>query len=323
MALTQGRRDRTTTATALRTYTTMRGSVTGFARDAARLYKVRTKNLTIDVATTVAQKATVEAAYELSTGHRLRGREVLVVGAGQTSREVVAFGVHNNVTAIDLDVIPIGWKPGPYVQLLRQNGPVRTAKTVGRKALGIDRSFRTALCDELGVEQPADAKYVQMDAARMTFPDASFDLVYSFSVFEHLPDPEAALKEAIRVLRPGGLLSISLHLYSAEGGCHDLRIFAGDRDEIPYWAHLRPNLKHTVVESCYMNEWRLDQWRALLDTQCPGGTVVLDPHHQPYASELADELRTIRASGELVDYSDEDLLTVNYRVAWTKPAFIG
>jgi SAM-dependent methyltransferase len=302
-----------------KTYTTMQGGLKGFVRDATRLYKVRTKDVAGEVRATIEQKGTLEREYLTSTGTPLVGKDVMVLGVGQTSREVIGFGVANRVTAIDLDVIPQGWKPGPYIRLLKQNGPVRAAKTVGRKVLGIDRRFRQALCQELGVTRAAPATYLQMDASKMSFPDATFDLVYSFSVFEHLPDPKAVLREAIRVLRPGGLASISLHLYTSEGGCHDLRIFAGDRSSIPYWAQLRPPVKDTVIESCYMNEWRLAQWHELFDELCPTGILSLDRHHEPFGSELVTELAALRAGGELGDYSDEELLGVNYRILWRKP----
>jgi cyclopropane fatty-acyl-phospholipid synthase-like methyltransferase len=36
------------------------------------------------------------------------------------------------------------------------------------------------------------------------YPDASFDLVVSFDVFEHIPDSDSHLAEVRRVLRPGG-----------------------------------------------------------------------------------------------------------------------
>lgn len=43
-----------------------------------------------------------------------------------------------------------------------------------------------------------------MDATDLSFPDASFDVVVAQYVITAVPDPEAALDEFARVLRPGG-----------------------------------------------------------------------------------------------------------------------
>lgn len=42
------------------------------------------------------------------------------------------------------------------------------------------------------------------DAERIDAPDASYDAVFEFTIFHHIPDWQRALCEVARVLRPGG-----------------------------------------------------------------------------------------------------------------------
>jgi len=51
----------------------------------------------------------------------------------------------------------------------------------------------------------------QLDAEHLPFADATFDVTVAGMVLGLLPEPEKALREMIRVLRPGGLLSIGAH----------------------------------------------------------------------------------------------------------------
>ena len=49
-----------------------------------------------------------------------------------------------------------------------------------------------------------------MDAEHLDFPDASFDVIVAQYVVTAVPNPEAALDEFARVLRPGGEIVITV-----------------------------------------------------------------------------------------------------------------
>jgi SAM-dependent methyltransferase len=65
----------------------------------------------------------------------------------------------------------------------------------------------------LDISATARAKYhkpfVQADARAMPFPDGQFDALWTVFVLEHVPNPEQALREIRRVLKPGGYLYLS------------------------------------------------------------------------------------------------------------------
>jgi SAM-dependent methyltransferase len=68
------------------------------------------------------------------------------------------------------------------------------------------------------VSGPAVDKVISSDGSTGE-PDASYDLVFSCQVLEHVKDPGAYLRECRRILRPGGRLLLSTHGMMQEHGC--------------------------------------------------------------------------------------------------------
>ncbi|KKD35442.1 methyltransferase domain-containing protein [Limnoraphis robusta] len=54
-----------------------------------------------------------------------------------------------------------------------------------------------------------DAKFQVDDAMALSFPDASFDVVWSVEAGPHMPDKAIFAKELLRVVKPGGVLVVA------------------------------------------------------------------------------------------------------------------
>ena len=67
----------------------------------------------------------------------------------------------------------------------------------------------------LAERRRGNIRLLTMDAAHLSFPDESFDVVYAAYVISVVPDPLAVLREMRRVCRPGGHLVLLNHFLSA------------------------------------------------------------------------------------------------------------
>jgi len=94
-----------------------------------------------------------------------------------------------------------------------------------------------------------------MDVEDLRYPDESFDVVIAQYVVTAVPDPEQALDEFYRVLKPGGEIIIATRI-SAQGGLRDriekrlmpVTSRLGWRTEFPWsryeaWAATKPELR--------------------------------------------------------------------------------
>ncbi len=133
-----------------------------------------------------------------------------------------------------------------------------------RSATGID--IRVEGLDRRAID--SGAGFASMDAGSLGFVDESFDFVFSFNSFEHFPDPEQVLREALRVLRPGGYLYLDFGpVWLSPKGAHQFQTIS-----VPYVECLFT--KETLTEYAathdiklmgyfWMNEWPLSRYRDL------------------------------------------------------------
>jgi ubiquinone/menaquinone biosynthesis C-methylase UbiE len=101
-------------------------------------------------------------------------------------------------------MLDIGTGPGHIPLLAAERFPQA-------RVVGVDLSeHMLAHAERHRAASPHGARvaFRRANARGLDFPDASFDAVFSNTILHHIPDPVPFLREARRVLRPGGVLLI-------------------------------------------------------------------------------------------------------------------
>lgn len=128
------------------------------------------------------------------------------------------------------------------------------------------------------------------DAESLTFPDETFDVVYSFGVLHHTPGTETAVDEVYRVLRPGGRVIVMLY----------------NRSSLWYWARL------VLMRGLLRGELFTNTTGELLSKYVEytetGGRPLVKAYSRGEARRLFKRFGEIRVQVEQLNRSDLKLL---------------
>jgi len=141
----------------------------------------------------------------------------------------------------DLHILDAGCGSGGNLRFLRRYGRV----------VGIDLAAEALALGRLDQQ----SKLARASVLAIPFADASFDLVTSFDVLYHraVPDEQAALSEARRVLRPGGRLLLRLPAYQFLLRRHDREVHTRRRYTAGHVSRLLRASGFAIERCSYIN----------------------------------------------------------------------
>jgi SAM-dependent methyltransferase len=172
------------------------------------------------------------------------------------------------VLTVDLDrrfvvrpgerVLDIGCGGGRHAFALYRRGADVTALDMDARELAEVGAMFTAMAGAGEVPAGAQARTVRGTAYDLPFADGTFDKVIAAEVLEHLPDDDRAMRELFRVLKPGGLVAVTVPRWGPELVC---------------WAL---SSAYHEVEGGHVRIYRGDELRRRLER---AGLTPLQQHH--------------------------------------------
>jgi SAM-dependent methyltransferase len=146
------------------------------------------------------------------------------------------------------------------------------------------------------------------DVANLPYSDKSFNMVTSIAAFEHFLDVPAVISEIHRVLSPGGVAWIRIHLFTCPSGAHNLSLTEIPLIKIPKgvdpWDHLRERKLPITVP---LNEWRLHQY---IDAFSSKFTIL----NNYTVLREGEHLLNPEIENELIDYTRDELTSGSFMI---------
>jgi ubiquinone/menaquinone biosynthesis C-methylase UbiE len=130
-------------------------------------------------------------------------------------------------------VLDVGCGPGHLARLLALRGCRVTGVDRGRRLLRIARRW--------AAREGAALEFRQAPADQLPFPDGTFDCTLATTVLYFVADAEAALREIVRVTRPGGAVATldphaSMSIPAAHEYCRRQNLNSQDTRKLLAWA---------------------------------------------------------------------------------------
>jgi SAM-dependent methyltransferase len=116
-------------------------------------------------------------------------------------------------------VLDIGCGGGRHAFEVYRRGAHVIAADLDLKELAPVSGMFAAMSAEGEAPPSAAATAVSADATNLPFPDGAFDRVIAAEILEHVPEDSRAMAEIARVLRPGGIVAVTVPTWFPERIC--------------------------------------------------------------------------------------------------------
>jgi len=113
-------------------------------------------------------------------------------------------------------LLDLGCGGGRHAFEAAKRGAMVVALDAGADEVASVRDTLGAMAEAGEIRDPSGTGAVQGDALRLPFPDDVFDRVIAAEVLEHIPSDTDAMRELVRVLRPGGLMAVTVPRFGPE-----------------------------------------------------------------------------------------------------------
>lgn len=127
----------------------------------------------------------------------------------------------------------------------------------------VDALVRSAQVAGVADALPEQLSFARSEVDRLPAPDDYFDILVTWSVFEHVAEPVRMLSEVARVLKPGGLLFLQVWpFYYSEHGGH---LWPHYEEAFPHLLHSREEVEERVIGRRATDPTRdgMDEFRSL------------------------------------------------------------